>query len=149
MFVMLLVTLVAVGAAVAAWLRPIPHNTYATPPAPTYSEQQVADAKSKACAAFAKVKKASTMNSTRNGSDDPNGQLLIAVNGRQVYIASSQYVLTTLADEPATPPELATAGRKLASLYQVIAMDGLASDSSPQAREAADATGQTIDGLCK
>ena len=60
MFVMLLVTLVAVGAAVAAWLRPIPHNTYATPPAPTYSEQQVADAKSKVCAAFAKVKNAST-----------------------------------------------------------------------------------------
>ena len=58
MFVMFLITLVAVGAAVAAWLRPIPHNTSATPPAPTYSEQQVADAKSKVCAAYEKVQNA-------------------------------------------------------------------------------------------
>src|SRR5580693_7608363 len=94
--VMFAITLVAVGAAIAAWLRPIPHNTSATPPAPTYSEQQVADAKSKVCAAIEKVKKANTTNSNRNGGDDPNGQLLIAVNGRQVYIASSQYILTTL-----------------------------------------------------
>jgi hypothetical protein len=149
MFVMFLITLLAVGAAVAAWLRPIPHATSAAPPAPTYSEQQVADAKSKVCAAIEKVKKANTMNSSRNGGDDPNGQLLIAVNGRQVYIASSQYVLTTLADEPATPAELAAAGRKLANLYQVIAMDGLASDPSQAARDDASATGTSIDGLCK
>ena len=55
MFVMFLITLVAVGAAVAAWLRPMPHNTSATPAAPTYSEQQVADAKAKVCAAYEKV----------------------------------------------------------------------------------------------
>jgi len=147
--VMFAITLVAVGAAIAPWLRPIPHNTSATPSAPSYSEQQVADAKSKVCAAIEKVKKANTMNSNRNGGDDPNGQLLIAVNGRQVYMASSQYVLTTLADEPATPAELAAAGRRLGNLYQVIAMDGLASDPSQAARDAASATGTSIDGHCK
>ena len=47
---MFLITLLAVGAAVAAWLRPIPHSTSATPSAPTYSEQQVSDAKAKVCA---------------------------------------------------------------------------------------------------
>jgi hypothetical protein len=149
MFVMFLITLLAVGAAVAAWLRPIPHEPSAKPAAPSYSEQQVADAKSKVCAAIEKVKKANTMNSNRNGGDDPNGQLLIAVNGRQVYVASSQYVLTTLADEPATPAELIAAGHRLANLYQVIAMDGLASDPSQAARDAASATGTSIDGLCK
>ena len=147
--VMFAITLVAVGAAIAAWLRPIPYNTSATTPSPSYSEQQVADAKSKVCAAIEKVKKANTMNSNRNGGDDPNGQLLTAVNGRQVYIASSQYVLTTLADEPATPAELVAAGRRLANLYQVIAMDGLASDPSQAARDAASATGTPIDGFCK
>jgi hypothetical protein len=147
--VMFAITLVAVGAAIAAWLRPIPYNKSATAPAPSYSEQQVADAKSKVCAAIEKVKKANTMNSNRNGGDDPNGQLLIAVNGRQVYIASSQYVLTTLADEPATPAELVAAARRLANLYQVIAMDGLASDPSQAARDAASATGTSIDGFCK
>ncbi|HEY6817905.1 MAG TPA: hypothetical protein VI196_00840, partial [Mycobacterium sp.] len=115
--VMFAITLVAVGVAIAAWLRPIPYNTSATPSAPSYSDQQVADAKSKVCAAIEKVKKANTMNSNRNGGDDPNGQLLIAVNGRQVYIASSQYVLTILADEPATAAELVAAGRRLANLY--------------------------------
>src|ERR1700761_5133549 len=65
MAVMLLITLVAVGAAVAAWLRPIPHETAATPPAPTYSEQQVADAKSKVCAAFDKLWHVLQVNSTR------------------------------------------------------------------------------------
>lgn len=146
---MFAITLVAVGAAIAAWLRPIPHNTSATPPAPSYGDQQVADAKSKVCAAIEKVKKANTMNSNRNGGDDPNGQLLVAVNGRQVYIASSQYVLTTLGDEPAAPAELVAAGRRLANLYQVIAMDGLASDPSQEARDAASVTGTSIDGLCK
>ena len=66
MFIMLLITLVAVGAAVAAWLRPIPHNTAATPPAPSYSEQQVADAKAKVCDAYGKVQHALNVNATRN-----------------------------------------------------------------------------------
>ena len=92
MFVMFLITLVAVGAAVAAWLRPIPHTTSATPPAPVYSEQQVADAKAKVCAAYEKVLKTSNVNSARTAGDDPNSQLLIAINWRQVFIASSIYL---------------------------------------------------------
>ncbi len=149
MFVMFLITLVAVGGAIAAWLRPLPHNTSATPPAPSYSEQQVADAKSNICAAYEKVKKASNMNANRNGGDDPNGQLLVAVNGRQVYIASSEYLLTTVGNEPATSAELAATARKLANLFQVIAMDGLASDPSTSTHDAVTQTGITLDGLCK
>jgi hypothetical protein len=148
-FVMLLITLLAVGAAVAAWLRPIPHSTAATPAASTYSEQQVADAKSKVCSAYEKVKKASNMNAARSGGDDPTAQLAVAVNGRQVYIASSQYLLTLLTDEPATSADLADATRKLAGLFQVIAMDGLASDPSPSAHDSVTQTGLTLDGLCR
>jgi len=148
-FVMLLITLVAVGAAVAAWLRPIPHSPSVAPPAPSYSEQQVADAKSKVCAAYEKVKRASNMNAARSGGDDPTAQLAVAVNGRQVYIASSQYLLTLLTDEPATSADLADATRKLAGLFQVIAMDGLASDPSPSAHDAVTQTGLTLDGLCR
>jgi hypothetical protein len=148
--VMFLITLVAVAAAVAAWLRPVPHNnTAATPSAPAYSEQQVADAKAKVCAAYDKVKKASNMNAARSGGDDPTAQLAVAVNGRQVYIASSQYLLTVLNDEPATSADLADATRKLAGLFQVIAMDGLASDPSPSAHDAVTQTGLALDGLCK
>jgi hypothetical protein len=149
MFVMFLITLVAVGAAIAAWLRPIPHETSATPPAPSYSEQQVADAKSKVCAAYEKVHRVVQMNLTRSGGDDPNSQLLVAVNARQVFVAGSAYLLTTLSDEPAIAADLAAAVSKLAHLYQVITLDGLASDLSVTSQNAANATASEIEGLCK
>lgn len=76
--VMLVITLVAVAASVAAWLRPMPETKSATPSAPAFNAQQVADAKSKVCAAYEKVQKASSANQTRNGGDDPNLQLLVA-----------------------------------------------------------------------
>jgi hypothetical protein len=149
MFVMLLITLVAVAAAVGAWLRPIPHNTSAPPPAPTYSEQQIADAKAKVCAAFEKVHHVLQMNSTRSGGDDPNSQLLVAINARQIFMTGSAYLLTTLSDDPATTPDLAAAVSKLAHLYQVITMDGLASDLSVPSQNTANATASEIEGLCK
>jgi hypothetical protein len=149
MFVMLLITLVAVAAAVAAWLRPIPHSTSATPAAPTYSEQQVADAKAKVCGAFEKVHQVLQMNSTRSGGDDPNSQLLVAVNARQIFMTGSAYLLTTLSDYPATTSDLAAAISGLAHLYQTITLDGLASDLSVSSQNAANAKASEIEGLCK
>ncbi len=148
MFFMLLITLIAVGAAVAAWLRPIPHST-AAPKAPSYSDQQVADAKAKVCTAFEKVHHVLQMNSTRSGGDDPNSQLLVAINARQIFMTGSAYLLTTLSDDPATAPDLAAAVGNLAHLYQVITMDGLASDLSVPSQNAANATASEIEGLCK
>jgi hypothetical protein len=148
MFVMLLITFVAVGAAVAAWLRPIPHST-STPNAPSYSEQQVADAKSKVCAAYAKIHHAVDVNAPRTGGDDPMAQLTVAVNMRQVYVIGSAYLLTTLADEPATPADLAVATNKVARLFQGLTLDGLASDANTQGYDAVNAMGTTIEGLCK
>jgi hypothetical protein len=146
---MLLITLVAVAAAVAAWLRPIPHSTSATPAAPTYSEQQVADAKAKVCGAFEKVHQVLQMNSTRSGGDDPNSQLLVAVNARQIFMTGSAYLLTTLSDYPATTSDLAAAISGLAHLYQTITLDGLASDLSVSSQNAANAKASEIEGLCK
>jgi hypothetical protein len=149
LFVMFLITLVAVGAAVAAWLRPIPHSTAATPPAPTYSEQQVADAKAKVCAAYAKVQNVVTVNVARTAGDDPNSQLLLAVNARQVFAAGSAYLMTTLAEEPATPADLAAAANDLAHLYQVMILDGLVGDRNDPAHHAADQDGFKMQGICK
>jgi hypothetical protein len=148
-FVMFLITLVAVGAAVAAWLRPIPHDTAATPPAPSYSEQEVADAKAKVCAAYAKALKTSNVNSARTAGDDPNSQLLLAVNWRQVFIASSIYLSTTLAEQPAAPPDLTAAVKKLIDLYQVVTLDGLVGDYNDPGHAAANETGVKIQELCK
>jgi hypothetical protein len=149
MFVMLLITLAAVGAAVAAWLRPIPHETSATPSAPTYSEQQVADAKSNVCAAYEKVHHGVNTNVQRTGGDDPTSQLAVAVNMRQVYVIGSAYLLTTLADEPATPQDLATATRKIAGLFQILTLEGISSDSTSSTSSVVNDTGATIEGLCK
>jgi hypothetical protein len=146
-FVMFAITLVAVAAAVAAWLRPTPETKSAA--GPTFGEQQVAGAKTKVCAAYLKVRRANEANATRNGGDDPNLQLLVAVNERQICVASSAYLLTTLGDEPATPSDLAAAVRKLADEYQVVTLNFLASDTSKQERDAADQAWSTIQSLCK
>ena len=82
--VMFAITLVAVAAAVAAWLRPLPETKSAAPSAPTFSAQEVADAKAKVCAAYAKVLNATSVNAARSVGDDPNSQWLNAVNQRQV-----------------------------------------------------------------
>jgi hypothetical protein len=145
---MFVITLVAVGAAVAAWLRPLPEKS-ASPTAPTFSAQQVADAKSKVCEAFDKAQKASRSNSARNGGDDPNAQLLVAVNMRQVFMASSVYLLKTLADQPAAPDDLAAAAKKLSDLLQVITLDGLAGDPNDPGHDAVNKTAETIQSLCK
>jgi hypothetical protein len=72
---MFAIAVVAVAAAVAAWLRPMPEAKSAAPSAPTFSAQQVADAKSKVCAAYAKIHRVVDINAPRNGGNDPTAQL--------------------------------------------------------------------------
>lgn len=148
-FVMFLITLVSVGAAVGAWLRPIPHEKPATPAAPTYTEQQIADAKAKVCGAYWKVQNVVTVNVARTADDDPNSRLLIAVNQRQVFDAGSAYLMTTLAEHPAAPADLAAAANDLAHLYQVMILDGLVGDRNDPAHNSADQAGFKIQALCK
>jgi hypothetical protein len=147
--VMSVITLVAVAAAVAAWLRPMPEAKPAALSGPTFSAQQVADAKSEVCAAYQKVRRASDANANRKGSEDPTSQLAVAVNDRQIYEAGSAYLLTRLGDEPATPPDLATAVGKLARLFQTITLNFLASDPSMPERNEGDQAASTIQSLCK
>jgi hypothetical protein len=146
---MFAITLVAVGAAVAAWLRPMPDIKSAAPRTPTFSDQQVADAKSKVCAAYTKIHHAVDINAPRNGGDNPMAQLTVAVNMRQVYVIGSAFLLTTLADEPATPGDLAAATSKVARLFQGLTLDGLTSDINAQENDAVNETGTKIEGLCK
>jgi hypothetical protein len=143
------ITLVAVGAAVAAWLRPMPEASGTTPAASDFNAQQVADAKAKVCVAYEKIHHASVTNSGRNGGDDPTAQLAVAINERQIYEAGSAYLFTTLADEPAAPSDLAAAARKLANVFQVLTLDNLASDPAVPEQNAANEAGETIQNLCK
>ncbi len=150
MFVVSLIALVAVGAAVAAWSRPGPRVTSSTTPsAPSYSDEQVADAKSKVCAAFEKVLHATDINATRNGGDDPNTQLVIATAQRQVYVVGSAYLITTLAEERAASADLAAAAKNLARLYQAVTLDLLAGDNTGPDHDELKEAGLKVQELCR
>jgi len=150
MFAFLLVALaVTLGVAVVGWFRPLPPKAAAKP---TYSSQQVADAKAAVCAAYDKVHSAIGVTMGRDGGNDSTSQLAVATSARQALLAGSIYLQTTLSEEPATAPDLAAAIRKLANLFQQYTIDYLNgrtnADMESSLREG-DETTSTISGLCK
>jgi hypothetical protein len=154
-FAALLIALVALGVAIGSWFRPAPENKPAfAPPAVTYSQQQVADARSSVCGAYQQVRKAGDMAGARSGGSDPTAILAVATSTRQVLDVGSRYLMTKLAKEPATPPDLAAAVRKLADVYQEMTVDYLdgLSNSDPELDpllRAGDEAHSTIESLCK
>jgi hypothetical protein len=142
----LVVTLVV---AVVGWFRPVQPKP---PPPPTYTGQQIADAKIKVCAAFEKVHQAVRGNFARDQGTDPNQQLLVAVTGQQALLAGSVYLQTTLSEEAATPIDLASAVRKLIVVFQSLTVEYLNGHGSPEvdpSLRAGDEATLTIQGLCK
>jgi hypothetical protein len=85
---------------------------------------------------------------------DATGQLAAATSMRQVFDAGSRYLLTTLGEEPATPPDLANAvHQEVSSLQEGVMgyLDGL-TNSDPEMRPLVDANTEaanTIQQLCK
>jgi hypothetical protein len=152
-FVTLAIALIGVAVGFVGWFRPVPQNNQ-PPPKPTYTDQQVASAKAKVCAAFEKLERAvQVVNAVPDGSN-ANEQLASATGTRQVFDVFSRYLLAKLAEEPATPPDLATAVRKEASSLQdaVIGyLDGFTkSDAEMQpVVEANTEAAVAIRGLCK
>jgi hypothetical protein len=146
------ITLVA-GVATIGWLRPLQDHKPSA--APTYTDQQVATAKMTLCTAFGNVDHALDLADARStGNGDPTAQLAVATSTRQVLDAGSRYLLAKLAEQPATPPELATAIRQQANAYQDVVigyLDGL-NYSDPVLKSAGKASNEatdTIRRLCK
>lgn len=150
MFAFLTVALlVTLGVAIVGWFRPLPAKP---PPAPTYSDQQVADAKTKVCAAYDKVHSAMGVSMARDGGSDPTSQLAVATSARQALLAGSEYLMTTLSEDSATTPDLATAIRKLASLFRQYTIDYLNGRTNAEMESSlreGDETTATIERLCK
>jgi hypothetical protein len=146
---MTLALLVTLGVAIVGWFRPAPAKQ---PPVPTYSNQQVADARTAVCTAYEQVRKAGDAAGARNGGTDPTALLAVATSSRQVFDTGSRYLSTKLSELPATPPDLAAAVRKLAGIYQQLAIDYLAEapdpETDPLVRAGTDAH-TTIENLCK
>jgi hypothetical protein len=152
-FTALAIGLVGVAVGFVGWFRPVPRDTQASPK-PTYTAQQIADAKAKVCAAFGKLERAVEVAKAVPRGDDANGALAAATTMRQVFDVGSRYLTATLAQEPATPADLAAAVHKEAGSLQEGVMgylDGL-TNSDPQMKPLVDANTEaadTIHRLCK
>jgi hypothetical protein len=141
------------GIAIGAWFRPLPDSKApSAPPTPTYTDLQVGEAKASVCTAYQKVHHAVLAASSRNFGNDPLAKHVVAEGVWLAFDVGRDYLLTKLAEKPATPPDLAAAIRKLAGLYQILAVDYMnsASDSEldPSLRSGDEVTG-TIERLCK
>ena len=146
----LAIALAGVAIGFVGWFRPVPHHDQ-PPSKHTYTDQQVAEAKAKVCAAFGKLDRAGGVNNALPRGSDP---VVAAVNSRQIFDVFSRYLLATLAEEPATPADLATALREQArTLEEVVILDEEGfSNSDPELKSVVDAnsaSADTIRRLCK
>jgi hypothetical protein len=148
--VALAVGLIGVAVGFVGWFRPAPHDN--SPPAkPTYTAEQVAGAKTKVCTEFGKLDRAVGVNNALPRGSDP---VVAAVNSRQIFDVFSRHLLATLAEEPATPADLAAAVREQASTLEdaVIGDEDGFSNSDPELRPVVDAnsaSAEKIRRLCK
>jgi len=153
MLASLAIALLAISIAIASWFRPLPTNK-PSPSAPAYTDQQFASAKANVCAAFEKVQHATDLAHSHVGSTDYATQLAASALTNAALDAGSRYLLSKLAEEPATPAELASAVRDEANAEQealIGYLNGLPA-SDPQMQPAVNASMQataSIRQICK
>jgi len=149
-FIAIAIALIGVAVGFVGWFRPTPHNNQ-PPPKPTYSAQQTADAKAKVCAAVGKLDRAVSVAKGLPKGPDP---LVASINVRQIFDVFSRHLLATLAEEPATPADLATAVRKQADTLAEVVIgyeDGFGT-FDPELKPVVDANSAATDTtqrLCK
>lgn len=153
-------TLVALGISVVAtvlgivgWFRPTAASAPATQPAgPTYTEQQINDARTRVCSAFDLVLKGINLQTHGQPSEEPGMRKAQAVSGQLSLAAGGWYLRDHI--DPATPGDLATSARKTSQVLLDLGANALAGAQNadqPQANllgEAQSAFVQMQD-LCK
>ncbi|TGD89248.1 hypothetical protein BayCH28_07805 [Mycolicibacterium sp. CH28] len=112
--------MIAIAVAIGAWFRPAPKAE--APAAKTYSEQEVADAKKAVCDAYQRVDRALTATTSKGGGGQTNDDVLIGINVRLALTESAQYLRTRLAEQPATPLDLAEIVARASNAYQDLAI---------------------------
>lgn len=126
--VTLAIALIATGLAIAGWFRPSQVATPLHPESPTYTDQQIADAKTQACAAVDTTHKGVVLQSGANKKDAVSGDPGVAegqaANSRLAIIGGSWYLRDRLA--PATPQPLADTIRHLSNIMLDIGANYLA-----------------------
>jgi hypothetical protein len=143
----LVIALIAVALAVAAWFRPTHPST------PRFTDQQSAEAKRNMCTAYNSVHEgvvANTHMANPNGND-PVGQLAVAANARLALLGGGEYLRQRLAAAPATPADLSNAVASMANTLEDLAMgylSGASNFSLDPLRHDLDSEIGQIDALC-
>jgi len=117
-YVALAIAVIATVLAIVGWFRPTPPPPPSHPSAPTYTEQQIADAKARACGALNLVNKAAIQNSGTGAppqqSADPAMAEAQAAGSRLSLVAGAWYLRDHL--DPATPEPIAAAFRHISQI---------------------------------
>jgi hypothetical protein len=120
----LAVALIATGLAVAGWFRPSPVAPTQRSASPTYTEQQILDAKQRACEAFEVVQKGAALQTNPTPSDDLAMSNAQAAHAQLSLVAGGWYLRDHL--EPGTPPQISDELHKLANTMLDIGINALA-----------------------
>lgn len=114
-FAALAIALISLGVAAAAWLRPPPEARTATESPPTFTDEQVAQAKANICAEFNIVNRAIVINTHRTNPTPSSeiGDLVTGLYGNVTIYQGGDYLLDLAATEPAVPSKLGDAIRSL------------------------------------
>jgi len=107
---------------VAAWFRAAPPNVVE---GPVYSEQQVADAKTAVCDAYAKGMRTVRSVASRKAENEADKLLVIAVSATG-ELAAATYFFNILNSTPAAPSNIQQSLNRLAQQYQEVALIQLA-----------------------
>lgn len=149
------ISLVALGIAIGAWVRPMPEGGSSpgeSPPA--FTDDQIAQAKANVCEAYRVVDRAVVLNTHRTNPvpGDEIGALATGAHGVIALFASGDYLLDRLAAEPATPRTLAARTESLGNSLKKFGMIVLAGEPETERdllRGAVDTDSATIESLCK
>lgn len=116
--------LVALTLTLVQWFHQPSHGNGA----PSFSDQQVKDAKARVCAAYTTVHRAVTINTHLQNPPDggPIGLLTVATSARLALYGGGSYLRDRLTKEPATPEDLAKAVDSLATTLDDLAVNYLA-----------------------
>ena len=146
----LAVGVVALTLALVQWFHPSSHGNGS----PSFSDQQVKDAKTSVCAAFTSVHRAVAINTHLENPHDggPVGPLAVATSARLALYGGGSYLHDRLAKEPATPEDLAKAVDSLATTLEDLAVNYLADTPGfvqDPLRQNLDGQLADVDGRCK
>lgn len=149
------IALVGLGVGIGAWLRPMPQaSSPASTAEPSFTEEQIAQAKAHVCDAYGLVKDAVVLNTHRTNPvpDDEIGALATGLYGPVAIYQGGDYLLDRLEAEPATPVDLANGVRSLGSAMKKLAMTDLTAEPDfvrDPLRQNAEAGSTTLDKLCQ